>query len=453
MTALANISGSDVLRAKVSVPGELRTAEWAARDVWIRERAFFMASVAKAETLQDFRDAVQGMADGTLSLGEARAQIGEKLAASGYAPLPGQEGTIKDLRTVERKNVALETNLAQVNGWARWERQQQSLGGYPAQQFVRLRMSKVPRGDWPQRFATAVNETTPEGANIGAMAALTNHPCWSRLSVFGSPYAPFDFNSGMGLEVLDREEADALGLLPEEDADPEHQAMMEPQERGLNETLAATPAVRSQEVRTALAEDVKGLAKWEGDTLRFTDPNGTRPYTAEKLAEVITDLLPEKIPHLQAAAVKTWAEDPAYFRKYPGSDKAEDLLRFVQRTEPVAAGTPIYRGESFDNEREFLARRAQILEGTSLGKIAGSGTLDPEVARDFAHRGGPIRVVYTIRDNGEARPISPTVARVSPQHDSEAEVLYTEANKFRLLSKTRKEMPDGILYTIELAPL
>lgn len=421
MTALANISGSDIMRAKTSVPSELRTKEWAARDVWIRERAFFMASVAKAETLEDFRDAVQGMADGTLSLGEARAKLGEKLAASGYAPQPGQEGTIKDLRTVERKNVALETNLAQVNGWARWERQQQALGGFPAQQFVRMKMSRVPRSNWPQRFAAAVNETTQEGANIPAMAALTNHPCWTRLSVFGSPHAPFDYGSGMGLEVLDREEAEALGLLPGDDADPEHQAMLEPQQRGLNETLAATPAVRSQELRTRLAEDVKGLAEWEGDTLRFTDPNGTRPYSAEKLAEVITAPLPAKIPHLQKDAFVDWVSDHLDFKDTNDTDRWEDLQRLHARLVNEKTPETLYRGMAMATED--LAALLKTLEKQGGYSVRAeypmeSWTASTAAANLYARTGGKgwrVIVEAPKPDGSLFKDVSPLVRTLAPE--------------------------------------
>ena len=311
--------------------------------------------------------------DGTLSLTEARRDISEKLAARGYAPLPGQEGTIKDLRTMRRQNVALETNLAQVQGFARWERQQEALGGFPAQQFVRLRMSRAQRPDWPERFAQAVARTTPDGANVEAMAALVNHPCWSALSVFGAPYAPFDFNSGMGLEPLDRDEAEAMGLLPGDDADPEHAAMVEPQSRGLNETLEASPAVRSQDLRTALAESVQGLAKWAGDTLVFLDPNGTKPYTADKLAEVWKSPLPASFADLpgkgqmQREAYIQWAQDHGRYDNHPGQtiptggkDYWEDLQRVIARLKPSGReANEMFRGISFDSAKafgDFLAR-------------------------------------------------------------------------------------------------
>ena len=446
-------TGSDILDAKVSVPSELRTAQWSALPVWIRERAFFMASVDRAEVLDAFRSNLSQITAGDLTVAEAREALSSHLDKLDYKALPGQEGTIKDLSTRARMNVALETNLAQVNGFARWARLQDALDSFPAQRFVRLRDSVVPRENWPERFADAVSQTTADGADIDEMAALVNHPCWVALSVFDSPYAPFDYNSGMGLEPMDRSEAEGLGLVPAEDSGEEHQAMMEPQDRGLNATLESSPEVRSEVIRTALADELQGLAKWDAGRLVFTDPNGTKPYSADEIADVVTAALPAGIPNLQADAVAAWAENPSYFRKHPGSDKAEDLIRFVQRTEPLPVGITVFRGESFETERDFLHRHLELMDPTALGKICGSGTLDESVARDFAWRRGPIRVIYKIRDAGEGRSIAATVAKVSAKHESEGEVLWLQSSKFEVLSTTRKEMADGILYEIELRPL
>jgi len=329
-----SVTGPDILASKVSVPSELRTAQWSALPVWINERAFFMASVDRAEVLDSFHDKVASMAAGELSLQQARKLLREDLDKLDYKPLPGQEGTIKDLTSSPRMKVSLETNLLQVNGFARWARQQDALGGFPAQRFVRQRMSLKPRENWPERFAAAVGSTTADGANVEAMCALVNHPCWVALSVFGSPYAPFDYNSGMGLEPMDRDEAESLGLMPGEDADPDHEEMMEPQDRGLNETLEASPEIRSQVIRAALADSLQGLAKWDADRIVFTDPNGTKPYKAGDMADVWEAGMPKGIPLLQRDAALAYEEDPTVFQNRGGRDKFEDFSRLSKRITP-----------------------------------------------------------------------------------------------------------------------
>lgn len=433
------------------LPTELRTKELAALPVWIRERSFFMAAVDRVETLQEFSSRVDRIVRGDLTVQEARQELSGALDALGYQPEAGQEGTIKDLRTVRRKDVALRTNVAQVHGYSLWAHQQRALDVFPAQRFVRQRIAREPRMNWPERFAAAVAATTPEGANVEALAALVNHPCWVALSVFGTPYAPFDFGSGMGLEPMMRDEAEALGIVPAEGADPEHAAMMEPQDRGLNEALEAKPAVNEGRFRMAISQALQGLAEWEGKTLKFTDPNGTRPYTAEKLAEVIDAVLPAGIPKLQAEAVKTWAEDPAYFRRFPGSDKAEDLARLVRRTEPLPEGTVLYRGEGFATEEQARERLAGLAREGAMHPLASSFTRDAGIAEFHAGLRWPgVQVRYRVVSKGGARSISPSVARVAPDFAAEEEVLYTGRTKMRAASTVRRVTPQGVIYEVEL---
>lgn len=425
----------DILRSKVSVPSELRSRQWAALPVWVRERAFFMASVSRAEILDGFRAQVDKVASGELSGAEARRELRGVLAKTGYTPLPGQEGTIKDLNTQRRQNVALETNVAQVQGFGRWARQQAALDSYPAQRLVRLRESLVPR-DWRSRWATALAVC---GLRAGAsgpaeMVALVNHPIWESLSQFGTPYPPFDFNSGMGIEPVERDEAEALGLLPGEDADSEHAAMMEPQDRGLNATLEASPAVRAETMRSALAERLQGFAEWDKDRLVFTDPNGTRPYSAERVAEVITQPLPNGFPQLQAEAVDAWANVPAKIKEKGGTDVAEDLIRLMTRTEPLSPDVPLARGEGFKTRGEMQDRVNHILDnqGFVSNGVAMSFSRDPELASSIANLSGPHRLVLHADRHYTAREISPAVSKISPDHAGEQEALFMHGRQFRL---------------------
>ena len=360
-----SVDAADILRSKVSVPSDLHSAQWAAVPVWMRERAFFMASVDRAEILGGFRNAVGGMAEGTMSLTEAREAIRGTLAKTGYQPLPGQKGTIKDLGTMGRQNLSLETNLAQVHGFGRWARQQSALDGFPAQRLVRMRSSRVPR-NWQLRWLEALAACgVQEGASgAGEMVALVNHPIWIALSAFGTPYPPFDFNSGMGIEPVDREEAEALGIVPagpdEGEAPTPWQTMMVPQDRGLNATLEASPAVRTQTLRNALAETVQGFAQWDKDRLVFTDPTGTRPYTAEAAAEVLSAPLPEAFHDLpgkgqmQAQAFIEWSQHHKQFADEGHTDRWEDFTRLLQRLEPSGRESEeLFRGLTFTGNHAF----------------------------------------------------------------------------------------------------
>ena len=71
------------------------------------------------------------------------------------------------------------------------------------------------------------------------MIALKSDPIWYDISAFGQPYAPFDFNSGMDLRDVDRDEAVDLGLISEDDTE-------EPEDRGLNDGLQASLGMAQQ---------------------------------------------------------------------------------------------------------------------------------------------------------------------------------------------------------------
>ena len=58
-----------------------------------------------------------------------------------------------------------------------------------------------------------------QGASRDEPVALKLSPIWARLSRFGTPYPPFDFNSGMGVEDVGRRKARELGLLEDGSGD------------------------------------------------------------------------------------------------------------------------------------------------------------------------------------------------------------------------------------------
>lgn len=184
--------------------------------------------------------------------------------------------------------------------------------------------------------------------------------------------------------------------------------------------------------------------------LLFTDPNGTRPFSAADLAAVITALLPRGFRQHQADALRTWAEQPVRIRRNPGGDHTHHLLRLVRRTKPLPAGTVIYRGESFDNERQWVVRRKGLLAGEPRSRIVASGTTDMDLAETFSRRRGPIRVIYRVKSRGSARSVAESVSAVSPQHEIEKEVLWMGDAPMRILATTREELDAGILYTVEL---
>lgn len=336
------------LASQAPIPSELRTAEWDLVPLEIRERAFFMAGVEEAEILQAFQRESVLIAAGEASESESRLRLREFLDSKGYEPLPGQEGTIKDLRSVQRMNIALRTNRDMARGYGLWKRQQAVLGAFPAWQYKRARIAEEPR-DWPTRWNEARARTTEHGATLAtdedSMFCLVNHPLLQdpEFNRFGTPYPPYQFGSGMSVSGVSRRRAVSLGLLPSEEDDSEghriSQEMLRPRDRGFNEDLSVAPAVRSQALREALSDRLQGFAEWEDDRLIFTDPNGTRQGSPEDIAMTISSPLPvdpesesgDRFPQLQREALDLFSEDAEAFVIDARRNRWDDFGRLTGR--------------------------------------------------------------------------------------------------------------------------
>lgn len=115
------------------------------------------------------------------------------------------------LRIYEQHVGLLRDYIALEHGRKRWESDKDSMS-HPAQRLVRAGYRENPR-DWEARWEEAWKKVGGEGASREDMVALNDSPIWAALSVFGLPYPPFDYDSGMVFESVDYDEAVELGLL------------------------------------------------------------------------------------------------------------------------------------------------------------------------------------------------------------------------------------------------
>jgi hypothetical protein len=186
----------------------------------LRARATFSARTRHTEHLA----AIQGITDRLLdsasrapadrvSLPEARQLLRASLQRLGYSPdqVGAAPGTLRDLASTRRLNLIIQQNLRSARGYGQVAqgRTDGALLAFPAQELIRTQTRQEPRLDWPQRFREA-GGTLRDG---GRMVALKDDPLWTRLSVFGQPWPPFDYGSGMGLRDVSRREALRLGLI------------------------------------------------------------------------------------------------------------------------------------------------------------------------------------------------------------------------------------------------
>lgn len=240
----------EFLREKVLMPTAMSSAELRAVAGSVKRRAIFSARVTQARVLQKLKDVVDAMLGGTANLAEGRLELEQVLDETGYTPEGGfpadepgttpaaQEGSLRDLRSEERKRLQIETtyrvaaNEAYYNAGLSDEARFQ----YPAWELVRISGRLVPRGkklakaglvddpgkDWPSRWVAAGGVLYDRGTR---MIARKDAPVWQALGdgaggfkdTLGNPFPPFAFGSGYGIRQIPREECLMLGVIDEEE--------------------------------------------------------------------------------------------------------------------------------------------------------------------------------------------------------------------------------------------
>lgn len=209
----------------------------------IRERAFFMARVNHAGMVAKTDHVIAAaLGDGTdaINPATARAELKIHLQSIGYDPdnpltgfEPAKAGSLRDLSSDARLNLVLDTNLKMAHGYGQFEKANDPdiLDAFPCWELYRLESRKEERA-WHSRWVAAGGKLY----GSGRMIARKDDSIWSNLGPFGLPYPPFDYNSGMWTEEIDRDEAEALGVI-------KSSTVVAQQDRGFNdEVQGAVPS-------------------------------------------------------------------------------------------------------------------------------------------------------------------------------------------------------------------
>lgn len=259
------------------LPTTLSSAELVAIDASIRARALFSARVWQTELLAGLHEQITRLVAGVspgpgqyTNPATVRLELKRMLRSMDYTPEPDKVGTIQDLSTDQRLNLIIRTQEQMATGAAQ---RIQSLDAdtidlWPAWELVRIEDRKEKR-TWVQRWRAAGGRVFPgspgglplePGLSEGRLIALKTDPVWAALSRFGHPHPPFDFNSGVGVQDVDRDTTDALGITSPSDV------VVAPEDStpALTEDPKATPALMPAEFRSALESE--GY-RWDGDVL------------------------------------------------------------------------------------------------------------------------------------------------------------------------------------------
>lgn len=217
--------------ARTVIGADLSSSQWADVPQGLRERAMFSARVTNLQLVQVIKDGVTSILDpqtvrradrvtrenpeGFVTEGKndatVRAEIKQLLQRIGYDP-GAKAGGIQDLSSDGRINLQIRMNVESAQGYGQFLQGQAegAIDAFPAQELFRAEDREEPR-NWPTRWMQAGGQIFPGGR----MIALKNDPIWSAISAFENPFPPFDYNSGMWVRDVSREDAIALGLLGE----------------------------------------------------------------------------------------------------------------------------------------------------------------------------------------------------------------------------------------------
>jgi len=452
------------IKSKQLLPSELNYKEYTKLSAQTLERAFVMACVSDIKILEKNKSMAEAILRGDLSPAEAREQLRRYYASTNYQARPGEEGTIKDLRTSERMQATLDTNVAMAKGWARKNQLAGNIS-QPGLELFRAGHAVVPR-DWQTRWQAARSKVAGKGvADSSDMVAMPQSPIWSAISEFNQPYPPFDWGSHMDIRPVGLKRCIALGLIPDpkspdpEEAEKGKDALRQIQQQGrdsLNHDCRITAKLSVKALRDELATRLEGIAEYDGKTIRLTDPNGTRPYGWRDIGGVISAPNQADVPHLQADALVEWIHNSQRFSPRPAkgvkaasAEQKSAMIDLVERIESMDSdeGGIVMRGLKIKDHDAFLATIKETGYSARKGFIAESWTGSSVAASKYAGSGGVVMTCskYKNRKRIDATYRSLNLKMKNPQKPEmlEGESLFSAKSKFEVIKSYNR---GGILY-------
>ena len=268
-----------MITGKSPVGSAMTSREWAGLKAEIRFRSMFSATVENERLLAEMQLRLQARIDlakkdgRTMDRGVFIEEMRDELAKAGYKRGEAKRDSLKDLKSTRRLGLIFDMNVAQAQGYARWKADMtpEGLENEPCYELIRV-MNRMEARDWPRIWDQAGGEFFDgPGSNDdypraqGRMIAAKNDPVWTLISRFGTPWPPFDWGSGMGLRGIDREEAEALGVIDPAD-------VVLPLDTPFNRELEASLLGIAPARRSAIAESMAGDVSIDGDRLRAVAP-------------------------------------------------------------------------------------------------------------------------------------------------------------------------------------
>ena len=253
----------DKLASKAVTPSGFDTNLWSMVPVEIREKSFFSSRVESARVLQSMHDytseyllntryaetsqgpgalVAQGRSEFVADMRELAISegLGHVDPDTGKIDPTIRESDLTDIRSISRLQLIFDTQTEAAQEHGYWKQGQTSaiLDVFPCQRFIRVRSVKAPRA----YHAAALGEVRRKD-DLAFWVSL-NHD-------FNVPWGPWGFNSGCGVEDVDRREAESLGVIAKN-------AEVKPIEKSFNEGLKASTAGMDKSLAAALARSTGG---------------------------------------------------------------------------------------------------------------------------------------------------------------------------------------------------
>ena len=300
------MTAAEKILKKALVGSSLNSREWNLVQAGLRDRAFISSQVESMRILHAARRMVADRAGGQLSASEIRRDLRKVISSTGYRPPEGKEGTLQDLYSKRRLDTIIRTNVEQARGYVRHldGMKPGAFAAFPGQELIRVRERKEKR-DWATRWKNA-------GGRFynGRMIALRDDPIWERISVFGNPFPPFDWGSGMGVRAVSRRDSIALGVVTDNEVRDKVQELKAENPVSMNENLAVsvTPEEES-ELRQAFGDQIaieNGEARWRDGLVSGLKPDETvRLPGGIELRGAALEGVPEDVMSLIPALLRT----------------------------------------------------------------------------------------------------------------------------------------------------
>jgi 2'-5' RNA ligase len=381
---------ADAVRAlsrKTPIGAALSSAEWETRvPAALREAAQFSARVESVRAMQEVKSALQKIItlarDATPAVPSAanagqpgafqmdRSKFIETIQKTANrlglrTQEQEQRGGVQDFGGERRLQLIYEQQIggAQAKAFHRQGQDPDILDAWPAQRLIRVSARDKER-DWKKRWSDARAAVGGVGVYSGAdMVALKTSPIWRALSRFGRPWPPFDFGSGMGVEEIDREDAEALGLVQ-----PGEQLTPEPPDEAPEASIAGL----DPEARGWLQQQFGGQLEIAGDKARWGQTSNAERRTSNVEGEESEEPPPFKRSSTQVNLPPEIAQPMSDFaNSIPDEDLYTEEEGFGREEEPHV--TALYGLTGEDKQTAEQVRKALAGEGPiklRLGKLS-----------------------------------------------------------------------------------